>query len=108
MTRKTSGRCIQCATDYTPHSRCQCGANASTGVDEVGNQHADETYAALEEAVCPCDECQARPAKPRPAPVTDERGCSSLDHIYPSSAPGTPCFCGARQWPASSKETSCR
>ena len=25
-------------------------------------------------------------------------GCTSLDHIYPATVPGTPCYCGRRTW----------
>jgi hypothetical protein len=24
--------------------------------------------------------------------------CTSIDHIYPSTTDGTPCYCGARRW----------
>lgn len=24
--------------------------------------------------------------------------CTSLDHVYPATVPGTPCYCGARTW----------
>ena len=24
--------------------------------------------------------------------------CTTLDHLYPSTVQGTPCFCGARTW----------
>lgn len=26
------------------------------------------------------------------------RTCTTLDHIYPSTVPGTPCYCGDRTW----------
>lgn len=25
-------------------------------------------------------------------------GCTSLDHVYPGTVLGTPCYCGARTW----------
>ena len=27
-----------------------------------------------------------------------DRGCTSLDHVYPVTAAGMPCYCGARTW----------
>lgn len=24
--------------------------------------------------------------------------CTTLDHIYPATSPGTPCYCGRRTW----------
>ena len=24
--------------------------------------------------------------------------CTSLDHVYPATVPGTPCYCGRRTW----------
>lgn len=24
--------------------------------------------------------------------------CTTLDHVYPGTAPGTPCYCGERTW----------
>jgi len=67
-------------------------------------------------AVCPCDECMARPAKP-PVDLSVtlvehecgefDRNCTTLGHVYPGRdvdeppfiLPGTPCYCGARTWP---------
>lgn len=30
--------------------------------------------------------------------MTADRGCTTLDHIYPRGVLGTPCHCGARTW----------
>ncbi len=29
--------------------------------------------------------------------------CTTLDHIYPATVPGTTCYCGARQWGGAKK-----
>ena len=49
----------------------------------------------LDAAVCPCDECQARP--PKLTVPTRERKCG-FDHIYPSTRPGTLCYCERKTW----------
>jgi hypothetical protein len=33
------------------------------------------------------------------------RGCTTLDHVYPGTVPGTPCYCGKRTWAGAPKIT---
>ena len=33
--------------------------------------------------------------------------CTSLDHVYPTTVPGTPCYCGVKTW-AGAKRAAAR
>ena len=34
--------------------------------------------------------------------------CTTLDHVYPSTVPGTPCYCGDRTWGGAPRRAATR
>ncbi len=37
-----------------------------------------------------------------------DRTCTTLDHVYPATVPGTPCHCGKRTWAGAPRSQAAR